>query len=99
MGYGILQVYGFSLQTELVDAQNHGLLQVMGCHRDGLWQSRLYPSLNIFYFHVHEVSLVIVYQETLASDAVGIWQHLCERDAPGFHSFPVEHNEKSKIQN
>ena len=36
MGYGILQSYGVSLQMELVDAKNHGLLQVMGCHRDGL---------------------------------------------------------------
>jgi hypothetical protein len=36
MGYGFLQGYGFSLVTELVDAKSHGLLQVMGCHRDGL---------------------------------------------------------------
>ena len=59
MGYGILQVYGFSLQMELVDAQNHGLLQVMGCHRDGLWQSRLYYT-KVSYIHIdnfHYVSL------------------------------------------
>ena len=36
MGYGILQRYGLSLQTKLVDAKSHGLLQVMGYKRDGL---------------------------------------------------------------
>jgi hypothetical protein len=41
MGYGIAESYGILLVTELVDAENHGLLQVMGCHRYGLGQSRL----------------------------------------------------------
>jgi hypothetical protein len=36
MGYGVLESYGFSLRTESVDVKNHGLLQVMGCYRDGL---------------------------------------------------------------
>jgi hypothetical protein len=42
MGYGILQSYGLSLLTKLVDAKTYGLLQVMGSYRDGLLQSRLY---------------------------------------------------------
>ena len=42
MGYGVLQSYGFSLRTELVDTKIHGVLQVMGFHEDGLGQSRLY---------------------------------------------------------
>ena len=41
MSYGILQRYGLSLQTKSVDAKSHGLLQVMGYQRDGLWQSQL----------------------------------------------------------
>ena len=36
MGYGVLQSYGFSLRTELVDTKSHGLLEVMGSHGDGL---------------------------------------------------------------
>ena len=41
MGYGVLQSYGFSLRTELVDTKIHGVLQVMGFHEDGLGQSQL----------------------------------------------------------
>ena len=41
MGYWILESYGILLVTELVDAQNHGLLQVMGYYEYGLWQSWL----------------------------------------------------------
>ena len=41
----------------------------------------------ILYFHRYdsEVSWVIVYLETLASDAIAVWQHPYERDALGFH--------------
>jgi hypothetical protein len=45
MGYGLLKVYGLSLVTKLVNAETHGLLQVMGSDRDGLSQRRLYNSL------------------------------------------------------
>ena len=44
MGYGISKSYGILLVTELVDTQIHGLLQVMGYHKYGLWQSWLYRS-------------------------------------------------------
>jgi hypothetical protein len=36
MVYGILESYGLSLQTKLVDAESHGFLEVMGCYGDGL---------------------------------------------------------------
>ena len=36
MGYGILQSYEFSLRTELVDTEIHGILKVIGSHEDGL---------------------------------------------------------------
>ena len=36
VGYGILQRYGLSLHTKSVGAKSHGLLQIMGCQRDGL---------------------------------------------------------------
>lgn len=36
MVYWVLESYGYFLVTELVDAQNYGLLEVMGFLRDGL---------------------------------------------------------------
>lgn len=51
MGYGILQSYGLSLLTKLVDAKTYGLLQVMGSYRDGLLQSRLYLSFQAVGFN------------------------------------------------
>ena len=42
MGYGVLESYGIFLVTNSVDAKTHGLLQVMGYHKYGLGQSRLY---------------------------------------------------------
>ena len=35
---------------------------------------------------MHEVSWVIVYLETLASDAVAVWQHPYKCDALSFHN-------------
>jgi len=36
MDYGIVEVHGIFLVTELVDTEIYGLLQVMGYHRYGL---------------------------------------------------------------
>ena len=49
MGYGVLQSYGISLQTELVDAKNHGLLKLwvvteMGYDRVDCTMMLVYPS-------------------------------------------------------
>ena len=43
---------------------------------------------NIFYFHcdMYEVSWVIGHLETLASDAIAVWQQPYEHDALSFHS-------------
>ena len=42
----------------------------------------------ILYFHRYnsEVSWVIVYLETLASDAIAVWQHPYKCDALSFHN-------------